>query len=232
MSTRLGAWSLCVILSAVVLLPAAATSVTSATAATPAFSDHIVSVPRPVAPRTANARYDDLGLNGILARDAFDAAYASLTAHGFDASRGTLAIADMRLPSTAQRLVLVDLASRELLLRTWVAHGQGSGGLVAERFSNAHGSHATSLGLYRVGSQIVSPKHGAALLLEGLDAGLNDQARAREVIIHGADYVSEQFIARAGRLGRSWGCPAVPRAEMERVIRALADHGLLYIHGG
>jgi len=175
--------------------------------------------------------YDDAALAGIIPREVFEAAYASIAAHGLEATRGTLAIADMSQPSTAQRLVPVDLESHELLLRTWVAHGSGSGGLMAERFSNRDGSHATSLGLYRVGSQIVSPKHGAALLLHGLDKGLNDLARPREVIIHGADYVSKDFIARTGRLGRSWGCPAVPRAEMARVIAALQGNGLLYVYG-
>lgn len=182
----------------------------------------------PVSP--ADALYDDVGLEGIIARDAFSAAYTSATERGLDIGHATLAIADMSQPSTAQRLVIVDLDAQRVLLRTWVAHGQGSGGLTAERFSNSHGSHATSLGLYRVGTEIVSPKHGAALLLHGLDHGVNDQARAREVIIHGADYVSADFIARTGRLGRSWGCPAVPRAEMQRVIAALAEGGLLFVH--
>jgi len=186
------------------------------------------SAAAPVSP--ADALYDNVGLEGIIARDAFSAAYTSAAEHGLDIGQATLAIADMSQPSTAQRLVIVDLDAQRVLLRTWVAHGQGSGGLMAERFSNSHGSHATSLGLYRVGTEIVSPKHGAALLLHGLDDGMNDQARAREVIIHGADYVSADFIARTGRLGRSWGCPAVPRAEMQRVIAALAEGGLLFVH--
>lgn len=178
-----------------------------------------------------DAIYDEADLAGIIDRDVFEAAYESIEAHGLETNRGTLAIADMSQPSTAKRLVLVDLGSHELILQTWVAHGSGSGGLIARRFSNRDGSHATSLGLYRVGSQIASPKHGASLLLEGLDKGVNDRARRREVILHGADYVSKRYIAQTGRLGRSWGCPAVPRAEMKRVISALEGDGLLYVYG-
>jgi hypothetical protein len=159
----------------------------------------------------------------------FLAAVGSLEAHGVEV--GTLAIADMSQPSSAERLFIIDLESRELLLGTFVAHGSGSGGLIAERFGNLEGSHQTSLGLYRVGERIVSPKHGPALLLDGLEAGVNDEARAREIIIHGADYVSEEFVAQNGRLGRSWGCPAVPREEIGRVIELLAENGALYVYG-
>ncbi len=181
------------------------------------------------APDPADWLYAELQLEGVLSRDAFDAAYERVTRAG--ALTGRLAIADMSKPSTAERLVVLDLDARTIVTRTWVAHGQGSGGLMAERFSNRHDSHQTSLGLYRVGQRITSRKHGAALLLEGLDRGVNDQARAREVIIHGADYVSAEFVAQHGRLGRSWGCPAVPREQMAIMIASLADGGLLYIHG-
>ncbi len=225
MIVRLGLLPLAAILSAAVFVSAAPDSAAAVSAG---------STPNSIASSVAanpDAVYNDAGLTGIIAREVFEAAYASITAHGLDAKHGTLAIADMSQPSTAQRLVLVDLDTHTLLLRTWVAHGSGSGGLMAQRFSNREGSHATSLGLYRVGTQIVSPKHGAALLLQGLDRGRNDQAQSREVIIHGADYVSQDFIARTGRLGRSWGCPAVPRAQMAKVIAALEDDGLLYVYG-
>jgi hypothetical protein len=169
-------------------------------------------------------------LDGIVRREVLDSALAAIARHGLTAR--TVAIADMSQPSTERRLVVVDLATRRPVLRTWVAHGQGSGGLLAERFSNRPGSLATSRGLYRVGERIMSPKHGAALLLDGLDVGLNDRARDREVIIHGADYVSAEFVERHGRLGRSWGCPAVPRGEMERMIALLEGDGFLFVHGG
>ena len=172
--------------------------------------------------------YHDAGLAGEVASEVFVKAYARVS--GMAPAR-MLAIADMTQPSTAKRLYIIDLGRKTLMLRTWVAHGQGTGELMARNFSNSHGSHQTSLGLYRVGAEIVSPKHGPALLLHGMDKGTNDQALAREVIMHGADYVSASFIAQHGRLGRSWGCPAVSRDHMAKMIELLADGGLLYVHG-
>ncbi|MBK6628045.1 MAG: murein L,D-transpeptidase catalytic domain family protein [Flavobacteriales bacterium] len=168
------------------------------------------------------------GLEGLLALDAFRSAYEQACGQAPDAR--VLAIADMSRPSTEKRLVVIDLITGRTLLHTYVAHGQGTGELMAEVFGNEEGSHRTSLGLYRVGTEIVSPKHGQALLLHGLDKGVNDRALEREIIMHGADYVSEAFIAEHGRLGRSWGCPAVPRNTMSDLVRLLADGGLLYVH--
>jgi hypothetical protein len=227
MNARLGLLSVCLAASAALL----STATTGAAAAVAPISARDATASTTAHSAAADAVYDAADLVGIIPREVFKAAYASVEAHGLEVTQGTLAIADMSQPSTAKRLVLVDLESRQMMLRTWVAHGTGSGGLMAKRFSNRDGSHATSVGLYRVGRQIVSPKHGAALLLHGLDKGLNDNARPREVIIHGADYVSKAFIARTGRLGRSWGCPAVPRAAMKPVIAALEGSGLLYVYG-
>ena len=185
------------------------------------------------APFAATADHDphlDFDLPGTLDSAVFDEAMRSAREHGLHPRR--LAIADMSQPSTARRLYIIDMDAKKVVLRTWVAHGQNSGDLTATKFSNQDDSHATSLGLYRVGAKITSPKHGPALLLDGLDKGVNDKALAREVIIHGAEYVSAPFIASHGRLGRSWGCPAVPPAEMARIIDLLADGGLLYVHGG
>ncbi|MCW5898781.1 MAG: murein L,D-transpeptidase catalytic domain family protein [Flavobacteriales bacterium] len=175
------------------------------------------------------AMYEDLGLEGMMPAEVFRA--AMLRVEAFEGEARVLAIADMTRPSHEERLYVIDLVGCQLAKRTWVAHGQGTGELMAERFSNRHGSHQTSLGLYRVGAEILSPKHGPALLLYGLDPDVNDQALAREVIMHGADYVSGDFIAQHGRLGRSWGCPAVSRADMPELIDMLADRALLYIHG-
>lgn len=183
----------------------------------------------PAATHGANALFEALCLDGELKETVFAACFERMERRNI--SSRLIAIADMTQPSTAKRLYVIDLEKQELVLRTYVAHGQGSGELMATRFSNREGSHQTSLGLYRVGAEINSPKHGAALLLHGLDRGANCQALKREVIMHGADYVSEAFIAEHGRLGRSWGCPAVSRADMPRMLELLADGALLYIHG-
>jgi len=203
------------------------------TAIIPAMIAALVVCP-PARAATAGDRavdlYNEIGLEGTVDRDAFVAAVHSVERHGL--AEGMLAIADMTRPSTEKRFVIIDLSTKRVLMHTWVAHGTGSGGLLATRFSNTEGTRATSLGLYRVGFEFRSPKRGPALILDGLDRGLNDHARSREVIMHGAEYVGADWIARYGRLGRSWGCPAVSFEDMGRVIDLLADGGLLYIYGG
>lgn len=183
----------------------------------------------PVTTSAAAELYEELCLEGELKETVFTACYKRMERKGINGR--IVAIADMTQPSTAKRFYIIDLDRKELVLRTYVAHGQGSGDLMATSFSNREGSHQTSLGLYRVGAEIISPKHGAALLLHGLERGVNCQAEAREVIMHGADYVSEEFIRGNGRLGRSWGCPAVSRTDMPRMLELLASGGLLYVHG-
>ncbi len=194
----------------------------------------VVTAPMPALPiateaapdAAADALFTDCGLPGIMDREAFRNAFHSISNHHSKA--GIIAVADMTRPSTEQRLFIINLVSRKLLLRTWVAHGKNSGDLYCTSVSNASGSLQTSKGLYRVGEKIISPKHGEALLLHGLDVGVNSAAEKREIIIHAADYVGEDFIAQHGRLGRSWGCPAVAPEVMPKVIDLLQGQ-LLYV---
>lgn len=127
-----------------------------------------------------------------------------------------LTVIDYSLPSSEPRLFVFDLASRKILFRELVAHGKNSGGDRATHFSNEHGSLATSLGLYVTADTYIG-QNGYSLRLRGLEEGVNDSAWDRLIVMHGAYYVSREAVRVLGRLGRSWGCPAV-RAEIAREI--------------
>lgn len=127
-----------------------------------------------------------------------------------------LAVIDFSLPSSVPRLWIFDLAKRGLVVKELVAHGQKSGDDVATRFSNVVGSHQSSLGLFRT-QETYYGRHGYSLRMDGLEPGVNDRARERAIVIHAADYVDPQWVARQGRIGRSQGCPAV-RPEIARTV--------------
>lgn len=138
-----------------------------------------------------------------------------------------LAIIDFSLPSSEQRLWIFDLEGRELLLHELVAHGQGSGQNLASQFSNVSGSYQSSLGLFRT-SESYYGRHGYSLRMDGLEPGVNDRARDRAIVIHGADYVDPAWIDRQGRIGRSQGCPAVRQEVAGQVVDTLKDGQFLF----
>jgi hypothetical protein len=140
-----------------------------------------------------------------------------------------LAVVDFDLPSTEKRFWVLDLNTNQVLYRSLVAHGNNSGQLEATQFSNVNGSNASSLGFYVTGQEYVG-KHGRSLRLQGLDPGFNDQAAARAIVVHGADYVSEAFIKEHGRLGRSQGCPALPLDLFAPIIDTLKGGAGLFVH--
>jgi hypothetical protein len=121
------------------------------------------------------------------------------------------------------------LRARELVYEELVAHGQGSGGNLPTLFSNEADTHRTSLGLFVTGDTYVG-KNGYSLRLDGLDRGFNDRARDRAIVMHGAPYVSEQFAREQGRLGRSWGCPAVSEAVARNLIDRVKGGGLVFAY--
>ena len=138
-----------------------------------------------------------------------------------------LAVIDYSMPSTEKRLWVFDLASGDVVFNEHVAHGQGSGGNMTTAFSNDDGSHQTSLGLFRT-AETYHGGNGYSMRMDGLDAGYNDNARDRLIVMHGADYVNPAATASLGRLGRSWGCPAVRRAVAQDMIDLLKDGQLLF----
>ena len=128
-----------------------------------------------------------------------------------------LTVIDYSLPSSEPRLFIFNVVTHKLLFRELVAHGKNSGGDRANFFSNSSGSLASSLGLYVTADTYVG-KNGYSLRLRGLEEGVNDMAWDRAVVMHGAYYVSREAIKALGRLGRSWGCPAVPAEVADKII--------------
>ena len=138
-----------------------------------------------------------------------------------------LAVIDYSMPSTEKRLWVFDIASGDVLFNEHVAHGQGSGGNMTTSFSNQDGSHATSLGLFRTAETYVGG-NGYSMRMDGLDAGFNDNARDRLIVMHGADYVNPAAAPSMGRLGRSWGCPALRQAVAHDMIDVLKEGNLVF----
>jgi len=141
----------------------------------------------------------------------------------------TLTVIDYSRPSIEPRFWVFDLAAHRLLFQELVAHGQNSGENLATRFSNTESSLESSLGLYVTGG-VYAGKHGRSLKLEGLEPGWNDQAKARGIVVHSADYVSAAFANARGRLGRSWGCPALSPQVASRVIDRIRDGSAVFAY--
>jgi hypothetical protein len=141
-----------------------------------------------------------------------------------------LTVVDFTKSSREKRMWIVDVINKELILNTWVAHGNGSGYDMATRFSDRNRSHESSLGFY-VTDEVYYGKHGRSLRLDGMDPGFNANARAREIVVHAAYYVGQSIIEQQGRLGRSEGCTAVSPEVVEQVINTIKDKTVLFING-
>jgi hypothetical protein len=140
-----------------------------------------------------------------------------------------LTLIDYSLPSTTRRLWVIDVPRRRVLFHELVAHGENSGGNFATAFSNREGSRQSSLGLFRTEGTYVGG-HGVSLRLEGLEPGVNDRAMQRKIVMHGADYVDNDVVQALGRLGRSWGCPALPQPVSRRVIERIKGGSAVFAY--
>jgi len=140
-----------------------------------------------------------------------------------------LTIIDFSLSSTVERMWIVDMSKMKVISFSLVAHGRNSGDEFPREFSNKPSSYQSSLGFYLT-DDIYYGKNGMSLYLDGLEPDVNDKARERSIVIHGADYVSRDFIKNAGRLGRSFGCPSIPMDNHEKIISALSGRSCIYIH--
>jgi hypothetical protein len=140
-----------------------------------------------------------------------------------------LTVIDYSLPSTVPRLWVFDLDQRELRFRELVAHGKNTGENHATEFSNRHGSKQSSLGLFKTAGTYHG-RNGYSLKLHGLEEGVNHNALDRTIVLHGAWYVTEDFARQHGRLGRSWGCPAVRTEVAEPLIDAIKGGSFLFVY--
>jgi hypothetical protein len=160
-----------------------------------------------------------------MALEALDNAEAAGTAVRTD----VLALIDYSRPSTEPRLWVFDLENNLLLFEELVAHGKNSGGDTPVRFSNRPGSLMSSLGVF-VTANTYYGKHGYSLRLKGLEEGVNDNSMERAIVMHAASYVDPEVARRLGRLGRSWGCPAVRPEVSRQLIDAVKDGALLFAY--
>ena len=154
-------------------------------------------------------------------------AVACATAGGEIETPRTLTLIDYSLPSTEPRLWVLDLTSGETLFVELVAHGKNTGDNLATRFSDTLESHQSSLGLFVAGDSYVG-SNGYSLRLDGLEPGFNGRARERAIVMHGAPYVDGAAASKQGRLGRSWGCPAVREAVARNIIDIVRGGGVIF----
>jgi len=157
----------------------------------------------------------------------------ALTAYNCAANAGQnkqeiLTIVDYSRPSSEKRMWVLDLAQNKVLFHSLVAHGQGSGEVMPTRFSNKAQTHASSLGLFVTG-EVYQGKHGQSLRLHGMEENFNENALSRAIVVHGAKYVNAS-LAKSGRIGRSWGCPAVPQELAQPIIDSIKGGSVVFAY--
>ena len=181
----------------------------------------------------ADAIYDSIQGKRIgLSRQAFEYAwkgYKHLQETNQLRKNEVLSICDFSLSSRRKRMFIIDVAEKKLLMTTWVAHGRNSGGEYARSFSNSAESHKSSLGFY-VTRNTYYGDHGLALKIHGLESGINDKADERNIVIHGSEYVGGRYLRNNRVSGRSFGCPAVPAKDSEKVISTIKGGSCFFIY--
>jgi L,D-transpeptidase catalytic domain len=173
--------------------------------------------------------WTDCRLEGVMQFKVFNMALSGYKKIENLKKKNIITIIDFSLPSTEKRLFVIDLENKKILFNCLVAHGKNSGENYATSFSNDAQSLKSSLGFF-ITSETYTGKNGYSLRLDGLEKNINDNARTREIVIHGADYVSEKFIKQYGRLGRSWGCPSVPPDILNELVDKISNGSCLFIY--
>jgi len=175
--------------------------------------------------------YDSLHLGQLgMKKDALMYAYKgqqNLVKEGKISNSNILTVCDFSQPSDSKRLYIIDVRNFKVLLNTYVAHGKNSGQLYAQRFSNRPRSLQSSVGFY-ITKGTYFGTHGLSLKLSGQDRGYNDRAESRAIVVHGATYIGDEWVG--GKMGRSFGCPAVPARLAPKVIDLIKNGTCLFIY--
>lgn len=167
-----------------------------------------------------------------LSKRAFDLAvkgYNNLVKKKVVRNKKVITVIDFSKPSNQKRLYVIDLKKNKVLFQSLVAHGRNSGFEYAKEFSNEVDSHKSSLGFYVTGNTY-SGEHGYALKLKGCEKGFNHRAYDRAIVMHGSEYVTEEFLKSNGYLGRSFGCPALPQKITKKVIDVIKNGSCLFLY--
>ncbi|NIG57410.1 murein L,D-transpeptidase catalytic domain family protein [Chitinophaga sp. Cy-1792] len=177
--------------------------------------------------------YDELQLSAAgLSKEAYEKAmqgFEKLQREGKIKNDKVISIIDFSLPSSQKRLFVIDLQNKLLLFNTLVSHGRNSGTLSANAFSNQPNSFKSSLGFFLTGETYMG-EHGLSLRLQGEEAGINDNAMARGIVMHSAAYVNEALVKVQGYIGRSLGCPAIPENVHRKVIDRIRNGSVLFLY--
>jgi hypothetical protein len=174
--------------------------------------------------------FKECRLDSLMSFDAFDLAMRGMNRINGIRNKNIITIIDFTKPSIEDRFFVIDLKNNRILYKTLAAHGRGSGENYAVSFSNEPHSLKSCLGFFLT-SETYTGINGYSLSLDGLEPGINDKARTRAIVIHGADYVSSDFAEKYGRIGRSWGCPALPAAVSGEIIDLISGGSCLFIYG-
>jgi hypothetical protein len=209
----------------------AATQPTVAVARTPLATPQLV--PQSREPQIITAELNSTRLldpRGQIRLELLERAQTALDTHKRRITRrDRMYLVDFKKFSGDERLYEVDLQNGEVtLLRT--CHGRGSDPShtgFAQSFSNTPDSHKSSVGAFVTAGASWGSQQGPNVLLDGLEY-TNDRARERAIIVHGADYADPAFLAREGKLGRSYGCFSVAHHDLPRLRERMGEGRLLY----
>ena len=189
-----------------------------------------------VATKTVNANtkipyntqqlYNEIGLTDVMPYELFEKGVNGY--YKIEKQKPIITFIDFSKPSDSERIFIIDIEQKKLLYKTYVSHGRNSGDNYAKYFSNDVGSFKSSLGFY-VTNETYYGKNGYSLRLEGLEKGVNDKARERAIVVHGAKYSNPETIPQYKRLGRSLGCPALPTGVSQEIIDTIKGGSVLFI---